>query len=368
MSWLYRRGWRLALPPRSATLPLGGVVIATGFVLCWSSGFVGSRLAVAIDTPPLALYAWRFALATALAALWWLLRALGEGSGRISARELRGELASGSLTVGLYLLAMLVGIQQGVSAGVASLIGALQPLAAATLAALWLNERSSRVQWLGMLVATLGAGLCVLDDARGVGGAPIWAYGLPVLAVASVTLGSVMTARPDRGLPLEARLTLQLAAATGVFFAAALLLGEDGIAPPAISRESLLVMAWLVVLATFGGYGFFVQGLSRFGVTRLSTLIYLTPAVTLVWTALLFDELPGLLGGLGMIVAALGVLLTFGDPGKQGSGASVRAPRHEPAAPGTQASRAKIKSQTPWPSRSPRASNLVEGRNSGRGT
>jgi len=384
-------------------LPLGTLSIAAGFVLCWSSGFVGSRLAVAVDTPVLTLYVWRFALATLIAALIWAAQSGPQGlREQLAWRSLGREAAIGSLTVGLYLLAMLVAVQQGVSAGVASLVGALQPLAAAGLAGLWLGEINGRGRWIGMGVATLGAGLCVLDDVQGVGGAPAWAYALPVLAVAAVTLGSVMTSMPRVKLPLMARLTAQLMAATLVFVAAALAAGSP-LTPPSMDAETLTVMAWLVGLATFGGYGFFVVGLGRLGVARLSTLIYLTPAVTLGFTAVLFDELPGRLGWLGMAVAAAGVLMALGSRPRSSSSTQApdRATSQTPSQanmeashwaaqvsdaldgehahqeiPKTQArpvgeaqaSRAKIRSQTPWPSRSPRASNLVSGRKSGRGT
>lgn len=373
-----------SLPGLPHRLPLGTLSIAAGFVLCWSSGFVGSRLAVAIDTPVLSLYAWRFALATLIATLIWAAQ-VGPKRLReqLAWRALGREAAIGSLTVGLYLLAMLVAVEQGVSAGVASLVGALQPLAAAGLAAWWLGEANGRGRWLGMGVATLGAGLCVLDDVQGVGGAPVWAYALPVVAVAAVTLGSVMTSAPAVKLPLMARLTAQLAAATLVFFAAALASGGS-VAPPTLDAETLSVMAWLIGLATFGGYGFFVVGLGRLGVARLSTLIYLTPAVTMGFTALLFDELPGQLGALGMAVATIGVLIAL----RSGAGkrtdkrphdqqeASLASENTGQEIPHTganplgdaQASRAKIRSQTPWPSRSPRASNLVSGRKSGRDT
>lgn len=43
-------------------------LIATGFVVCWSSGFIGGRLAIDVALPALDLYVWRFALATLLAA------------------------------------------------------------------------------------------------------------------------------------------------------------------------------------------------------------------------------------------------------------------------------------------------------------
>jgi drug/metabolite transporter (DMT)-like permease len=311
--------------PHPSLLPLGGLAVAIGFVVCWSSGFVGSRLGVELDTPVLALYAWRFALATLLAGGWWYLRARRHDRQSVAPRDLAADALVGSLTMGVYLLTMLLAIEQGVSAGLASLIGALQPLAAITLAGWWLGERSRPLQWLGMMVATLGAGLSVLDDMQGVGGAPAWSYGLPILAVVAVTLGSVMAARRPTSLPLEARLTAQLGAATLVFFAAAWGLDEGRVAPPPLTTDSVMALVWLIVLATFGGYGFFNASLQRFGVGRSAALIALTPAATLGWTALMFHELPGWLGTLGMalgLLGAVGALLAGRRPTRPGQGAA----------------------------------------------
>ncbi|RTR05573.1 DMT family transporter [Halomonas nitroreducens] len=296
----------LAAWPRSGAAPLAGLAVAVGFVLCWSSGFVGSRLAVAVDTPPLSLYAWRFLLATLLAGSWWALRAARRQEPGPPARVLARDALVGSLTVGGYLLAMLLAVEAGVSAGVAALIGALQPLAATSLAGWWLGEHTRPAQWLGMSVATLGAGLCVLDDLQGAGGASVWAYGLPLLAVAAVTLGSVLGARRPAGLAMEARLTSQLAAATLVFWLAAMVRQAGWPALPPLTPDTLTALAWLILLATFGGYGFFLESLRRFGVSRSAALVALTPAVTLGWTALLFGELPGGLGAAGMMLGLLG--------------------------------------------------------------
>ncbi|MDT8893483.1 DMT family transporter [Halomonas sp. I1] len=299
---------------------LGGLAVAVGFVVCWSSGFVGSRLAVAVDTPVLALYAWRFALATLLAGGWWWWRSRPYSMRGLNHRALAHEALVGSLTVGGYLLTMLLAIKAGVSAEVAALIGALQPLAAITLASGWLGERTRPLQWLGMTVATLGAALSVLGDLRHAGGAPFWAYGLPLLAVACVTLGSALTTRQSVALPLEARLTAQLAAATGVFFLAALGMGGS-LAPPTPSLDTLMALIWLIVLATFGGYGFFVESLRRFGVGHSAGLVALTPAMTLAWTALMFGELPGTMGVIGMLFGLVGAGAALYAGRRQGRGA-----------------------------------------------
>lgn len=222
-------------------------------------------------------------------------------------RGLLIEAGIGSLTIGGYLLGVLLALRLGVATGITALIAALQPLLAAVLAGRFLGERSDGQHWLGMAIASAGVALCVADDLNAATGAPLWAYGLPLLSVLSVTLGSVLAVRHPTTLDMDATLTAQLAAATGVFLVAALLEGHGRIALPTPDVPTLTAIAWLVALSSLGGYGFFVASLRRFGVGLTSMLVYLTPPVTLAWAALMFGEWPGPLGAAGMLVAAMGV-------------------------------------------------------------
>lgn len=286
---------------------VAGIAVASGFVLCWSSGFVGSRLSVVSEAPALSLYAWRFLLAALMAGAWCALYFRGYGRPPMKLSLILHEASIGTLTVGVYLLAMLLAVEAGVSVGLTALIGALQPLATLVLASGWLGHASRPLQWIGMGIATLGAGLGITDDFQSLGNAPLWAYGLPVLSVAAVTLGSVLTLKKPSPLPLITRMMLQWSAASLLFFGAAVIeSGVHGLAPPPLTEKTLSALAWLVLLATFGGYGFFNAGLQRFGATTVAALIALTPATTIVWATLMFDEYPGVLGCIGVLLGLLG--------------------------------------------------------------
>ncbi|PXX96705.1 EamA family transporter [Halomonas sp. LBP4] len=282
-------------------------LIAMGFVVCWSSGFVGGRLAIEADTPVLALFAWRFLLAGLLVGLYWRLRR----PGRLACRDVLREMAIGGLTMGGYLLGVILAIQLGVSAGVTALITALQPLLAAALAGPWLGERLAPRGWAGMAIATLGMLLYVADDIERGSGAPLWAYLLPLGSVVAVTLGSLLAVRWTTAMPISATLLFQLLAATAIFTLAALIAGGGVLAFPAADLPSVTAIGWLIVLSSLGGYGFFVASLRRLGVTLTSTLVYLTPAVTLLWAAAMFGERPGGQGIIGMGIAIAGVGLTI---------------------------------------------------------
>lgn len=292
--------------------PLASLLVAVGFVVCWSSGFVGGRLATEAETPVLALFAWRFLLASLLVAMWWRLY----WTGMPTQRDVLRELAVGSLTMGGYLLGVILALEHGVSTGVTALITALQPLLAAALAGPWLGERLAARGWVGMAVATLGVMVYVLDDVEHGGGAPLWAYALPVGSVVAVTLGSLISVRGAAAMPIPATLTIQLLAATGIFTLAALI-GGGGILPhPSADPLGIAAIGWLIVLSSIGGYGFFVASLRRFGVTLTSTLIYLTPAVTLLWAAAMFGERPSPQGIVGMGIALVGVSLAIHSAGR----------------------------------------------------
>ncbi|PMR75696.1 DMT family transporter [Billgrantia endophytica] len=281
-------------------------LVAFGFVVCWSSGFVGGRLATEAETPVLALFAWRFLLASLLVGLWWRWR----WSGPLAHRDVLREMAVGSLTMGGYLLGVILAIEQGVSTGVTALITALQPLLAAALAGRWLGERLAPRGWVGMMVAMLGVVVYVVDDIEHGGSAPLWAYVLPLGSVVAVTLGSLLSVRWATTMPLSATLATQLLAATGIFTLAALIDGR-GALPFPNGPLSITAIGWLVVLSSLGGYGFFVASLRRFGVTPTSALVYLTPAVTLLWAAAMFGERPSIQGIVGMGIAIAGAGLAM---------------------------------------------------------
>ncbi|QTP56775.1 DMT family transporter [Billgrantia sulfidoxydans] len=283
------------------------LLIAAGFVVCWSSGFVGGRLASALDTPVLSLFAWRFLLAALLVALWCRWR-LDEAP---RASDMRREMAVGSLTMGGYLLGVIVAIDLGVSASVTALVTALQPLLAAALAGPLLGERLQPRGWLGMAIASLGVALCVADDMQQPLAAPWWAYLVPLLSVVSVTLGSVLAVRQAPAMPLPAALLAQLLAAAGIFLLAALVVGGGRLSPPTLAPPFLAAIGWLVVLSSLGGYGFFIASLRRLGVTLTSALVHLTPGVTLLWAAAMFGERLGPTGLAGMVLAGGGAGLAI---------------------------------------------------------
>ena len=294
-----------------------------GFVVMWSSGFIGARLGTPEAGTP-TLMAWRFLVAAGLLLVgaFLLQRRLPD------LQEIAVQSVVGLLAQGVYLTGVVGAVEFGVTAGTSALVAALQPLLAAALAGPVLGERVSRQQWSGLAVGLVGVTLVVGGDA-GVGGdVPLWAYAMPFVGMAGLvaatlverkenlqksTLQASANANPRAGseeadaeTPLDVALAIQCAASALLFAALAPFWGG---LEPAGGLHFWAAVAWFVVFSTFGGYGFYWLNLKLSGVARVSSLIYLTPPTTMVWAYLMFGERIGPLAFVGLLICFGGVLL-----------------------------------------------------------
>ena len=67
------------------------------------------------------------------------------------------------------------------------------------------------------------------------------------------------------------------------------------------------------MFSTLGGYGFYYLCLMRSGTVRTSSLIYLTPPVTLVWAWAMFGQPMSLYTMAGLLLCLAGVWLARGE-------------------------------------------------------
>ncbi|GAA4552524.1 DMT family transporter [Pseudonocardia xishanensis] len=303
------------------------------FVLFWSSGFVGAELGTGY-APADTLLTWRYAAAAALLWIVVLVRRAPIPRGATARQALLGTLGQV-----LYLGGVVTSVGLGVPAGTAALIAALQPLVVAVAAGPVLGEHTTGRQRLGLVAGLAGVSLVVAGD-LGPGTAPTWAFLLPVggmLALSASTLLERRLRPPET--PLVA-MALQVTTAGVLISLVTVLLGD--LRPPA-EPGFWGAVAWTVVLSTFGGYGMYLVVLRRSGATRVSTLLYLTPPTTMLWTFLMFGDVPGVLAGPGIALCAVGVWMvlsrrreTVGGSGHDGSRERTRRvlPRDQGLVPG----------------------------------
>lgn len=277
------------------------LVLEAALVVAWSSGFVGTRFSID-HAPALLVVFWR-CVVVALVLLPWAVGALRRAPTAVLLRH----VGIGLLAMTGYLAGVVKGIEYGVPAGLAALIADLLPIGTALLALRLPGHRLGGRGWAGLLVGLLGV-LMVTRDALAWGAAPPWAYGLPLLGMLSLAVATLWQkhAHSEASLGLLPNLWLQCAVSAAAF---AWLAGLEGSLMPVASTGFIMSVLWTAVLSTLGGYGLYWVCLRRSSPTRVASVLYLSPAVTLLWAWAMFDEPLSWLMLLGTMVSGLGVWL-----------------------------------------------------------
>ncbi|MFK4084247.1 DMT family transporter [Kribbella sp. NPDC020789] len=284
---------------RTPSLRLITLGAGAGFVLFWSSGFIGAgwgtRYTSAFD-----LLAWRFLVAALLGLIVLSIR-----RPRLTRRDLLIQVAMAVLTQFVYLGAIFTGIDHGITAGVTALIGSLQPLLIATVAGPLLGEPVSRRQWIGLVVGVAGVALVVADDLHA-GHGSLLLFLIPLAGLLGLVAGTCLDRRSRSTVNSLDALCVQSMVSGVLFVTLAAATGELTVpAEPGFYGAVL----WLVLLATGGGWGLYLVNLKLSGATRVSSLLYLVPPTTMLLAYFVLDESIGVLAVVGMLVCAVAVLL-----------------------------------------------------------
>jgi drug/metabolite transporter (DMT)-like permease len=281
---------------------------AVVFVVLWSTGFVVARAITPFADPNLFLLA-RFS-GTAL------LFALAATVGRAAwprGRDLGKHLFAGALLQGVYLGAGYWAVAQGLSAGVMALLGALQPLLTAAVAAPLFGERLSRRGWCGMALGLAGVVLVLLPKLTA--GAPAVAHGhapgwlivaVAILATVAITAGTLFQKTSLARADLRSSSAVQNFGAAIVAAILALALGEHRW----IASTTLAIsLAWGIVMLSGVSVTLLVWMVRRGDAARATALMFLAPPLAALEGYVGFGEtlLPVQIAG--FVVALLGVLL-----------------------------------------------------------
>jgi drug/metabolite transporter (DMT)-like permease len=254
-------------------------VLATVLVLAWSSGFVGIRFATA-QTPVLTVLFWR----SFVSGVMLLPFALTLGP-RLRWGVVAEQVVFGTLGMFVYLAGIALAIGKGVPTSLVALIADLMPLAIAALSLPVLGQALTAPQWLGTALGLAGVALVSADTLR-LGTAPIYAYALPFASMISFAYATLLQKkRRSAGLPLIQSLSLQCLTAATLFA----LCAQGQVMPP-MTASFAFGIGWLVLFATFGGYGTYYLCLRYYAPARVSSVLLLSPPVTMLWAFAMFDE------------------------------------------------------------------------------
>jgi len=283
-----------------ARIPL--LVLQVGLILAWSSGYVGAIIAAETDSIVRVLV-WRF-IGVALLFSPFLIRAIRRSvTWRWCALHALLGLIGMFACVGLGIQA----INLGLPAGTGALISALQPLAAAVLAGPLLGERVIRSQWIGLGVGFLG----VLFSVGGLTGSnQLMGYLCSFASMATMVAATLIAKARWDGSDLGAALAMQTTVTAVLFVPVAL---YQDVFWPELSWHFGAAVGWAIAFSTLGGYGFYYLCLMRSGTVRTSSLIYLTPPVTLVWAWAMFGQPMSPFTWAGLLLCLAGVWLARGE-------------------------------------------------------
>lgn len=279
------------------TIPL--LLLEAGLVLAWSSGFVGARFSID-HAPAMLVVFWRCVLVM-LVLLPFVFRQLRQAS----PIALLHNAGIGFLAMAGYLAGVVQGIAMGVPAGLVALLADLLPIGVAVLAAAAFRQRLSWRTWAGLTIGLAGVVL-VTSDALAWGNAPLWAYGLPVLGMLSLAVATLWQKRSNASTSLDllTNLWLQCCVSSIAF---ALLATVESSLKPIPSTGFVMSVLWTAGVSTLGGYGLYWVCLRRSTPTRVASVLYLSPAVTLLWAWAMFDEPLSWLMALGTAVSGVGI-------------------------------------------------------------
>jgi drug/metabolite transporter (DMT)-like permease len=288
-----------APPATSATLPSS--LLAWYFVIVWGSGYLATKTGLQYAAP-FTFLTLRFTFGLACAALWAFIARPPMPASR---REFGHIAVAGLLMHAVNLGGSHYAQYLHMSAGVAALILALQPLLTALLVWRFSREKLRRNQWAGILLGLLGVALVVghkinLND---ISLAALIAVGI---SLASMTVGTLYQRKYCPHVDLRSAALIQFALCVAVM--APLAWGIEGFRIDWTWQMAASIV-FLVICGSILAVNALHTLMRRGAATKVTSLLYLTPIIAVAMELAFFGVVPDALMITGMVIACLGVAL-----------------------------------------------------------
>lgn len=284
------------------------LLLIIGFVIFWNSGFVGAEFGLPYANIYTQLF-WRYLGLTLLLLVYLNLRGHFKW---VTWEQARPHLLVGVLAHGVWLTCSLVAIAEGVPAGIVALIISLQPLATGALSGWVTGEHTSTQQWVGLVIGFLGVGLSVAFRVDLESSTPAWSYFIPLGSVIAITIASLYQRHMELNksinrLPSLLSLFYQSLGTMVVLFFPAV--AVESLATQ-WTTEFILTEVWLILAVSLLAYAFMWKLIERMSATKVASLFYLGPPVTMFMAWLMFGDQVFISDILGLIVIVNGLLIT----------------------------------------------------------
>ncbi|QEY61228.1 drug/metabolite exporter YedA [Metapseudomonas lalkuanensis] len=287
------------MPARRFPLLLIGAFIA--LYLIWGSTYLAIRIGVE-SWPPLLMAGVRFVVAGAL--MYGFLR--WRGAPNPTWQEWKSAAAIGFLLLSCGNGGVTLAEDLGVASGVAALAVATVPLFALLFGLIW-GQRTSRLEWAGILLGLIGIGL--LNLGSNLQASPLGAV-LIIFAAAAWSFGSMWS----KNLKLPAgpmASAVEMLAGGFALLAGSLLSGERMVAAPTLAGWGAL--AYLIVFGSIIAFSSYLYLLKNVRPAAATSYAYVNPVVAVLLGIAFAGETIGLEEGLAMLVI-IGAVVLIGLP------------------------------------------------------
>lgn len=279
-------------------MDLRAILAGLAFALIWSSAFTSARIIVA-DAPPILSLSLRFLISGLIGIA--IARMLGQ-TWRLTPGQWKATIVFGICQNALYLGLNFVAMQS-IEASLASIIASTMPLAVGFAGWVFFSERLSWVGILGLLAGAVGVALIM--GARMQDGADLFGIVLCFIAVASLTVATLMVRGASSGGNILMIIGLQM------------LVGSVLLAVPGLLLEHKVVL-WSPKLVLAFSYTVLMPGLvatfiwfwlvQRIGAVKAATFHFLNPFFGVAIAALFLGESLRIWDIIGVVVIMVGIL------------------------------------------------------------
>lgn len=280
-------------------VPTRHALLAAVVAFAWGVNFV--VIDVGLDSfPPLLFAALRFTLVV-LPAIFFV--------GRPGADWKLVVGVGVFLSMGQFGL-LFVGMDQGMPAGLASLVLQLQAAFTALLAVALLKEKLTRGQVAGALVAFGGIAVIGVGRAEGI---PLAALLLTIGAAASWGMGNVITRRAQADNAAGLLVWSSLIPPIPLALLSLAVDGPDamGDALTGLDLSGVLALLYVVVISTAFGFGVWTWLLKQHPASSVAPFTLLVPVAGLLSAWIALDEVPNTAEAAGGVIVLGGLALTM---------------------------------------------------------
>jgi drug/metabolite transporter (DMT)-like permease len=207
---------------------------------------------------------------------------------RTRAEWVEATVAGGALMIAGYHALLFVGEQYTTSAVAAVLVGLNPVLTTAFARVLLPDEEFTALGAVGLLVGLSGVVVLADPDPANLLGTGSRGPILVFAATASFALGSVLSRRSDAEMPIETMEGWAMVLGAAMMHAGSLAVGEPQ--RVTLSRDALLALGYLAVVASALGFLVYFELLDRIGPVELNLVSYVAPLFAAAVGVAVLDE------------------------------------------------------------------------------